>query len=396
VYKAAKVTFLPGSKPGIALLALLLMLPALAAFFTDHDARSLWEKRQLTTWSTVVDAESAKQFFSGLEDYLDDHIGFALELNRSYRQVQFYLFGDSPVANVDIGEDGFVFLNAQPIDKPFSQITKLCMPRPRQVDITQKAIEQLAAVVTGRQINMTFAVVPSKLLLYADRLPNTVPKSIREACINLDPQDSLPGQLVRRAVNVSYRVYYPIEHMLELRDEDAFYPPQNFHANSRINHEFGRGLLQQLGIEPGTKYSDGAYLAEVKADITMLGFTRSINTWRYPYQDYKVKKMLRKPEWVSQYYAKARDFSMYSTSNPASERTAVVLSNSFGAYIAPHLAPGFKTTYHINLLTLAEDETVPFFEALLARTQPTDVIYLVHDGALPNQPLQRLARKISQ
>jgi len=389
-----KVVFKTGSRPGIIILALILMIPALAAFFTDHEARSSWENRPLASWSSVREAESAKQLFSSLEDYLDDHIGFALALNRIYRQVQFYLFADSPIANVNLGEDDFVFLNAHGVNHPYAQLVQLCEPRPYQVTRSKKAIETLAHVLAERQIRMTFAVVPSKPVLYPDRLPDTVPRHIREACLGLNPEDNIPGQLVQRLRAAPLQVYYPVETMIALRDEKEFYPPQNFHANSMINHVFAQGLLLELGIEPGNQYSDGAHLTKIKADMTMLGFEREATAWSYPYFAYQVEKQFQEPQWVLKTYERAQDFFTYTTGNPASGRTAILLSNSFGAYIAPHLAPGFKTLYHINLVNLRAGEARPFFEDLIAKTRPTEVIYLLHDGALPNQQLEMLANGI--
>ena len=80
IHQPAKVAFGPGSRAGIATVAVLLLVPAIAALFTDHEARSNWEKRPLASWHSVVTADGMKSRFARLEDYINDHIGFALTL----------------------------------------------------------------------------------------------------------------------------------------------------------------------------------------------------------------------------------------------------------------------------------------------------------------------------
>jgi hypothetical protein len=77
---------------------------------------------------------------------------------------------------------------------------------------------------------------------------------------------------------------------------------------------------------------------------------------------------------------------------PASGRSALLLSNSFGAFVAPHLAPGFKSLTHVNLNALQEAEAEVFLQQLMERVKPDDVIVLFHDGGIPSVPLLMLAR----
>ncbi|MFK8041444.1 hypothetical protein, partial [Congregibacter sp.] len=282
----------------IAAVALVFLLPAVAGFFTDHKARQNWEKRELAAFPDVRQAESAKTFFPELESFVNDHIGFAMSLNKTYRMLQFYLFGDSPVANVDVGEDGFVFFNAHSAARPHAALRKSCIARMPQVKSVELAMEQFGSSVRRRGASISYALVPSKPLLYPDRLPRTVPAPVRRACTSLDPMLSTAGLLKSRSEGKDYLIHFPVEELLELRDEPAFYPPGNFHSASMINHVFAKGLLRSLGIEPGDSYSKGARLGEIGADMRVMGFTRRVEAWRYPYADYGVKVSRAKPEWV--------------------------------------------------------------------------------------------------
>lgn len=123
----------------------------------------------------------------------------------------------------------------------------------------------------------------------------------------------------------------------------------------------------------------------------MLGFRRRVKAWTYNYAPYQVKRKRSHPRWIKEYYAAAKGFNLYTTGRPASERRAVVLSNSFGTFVAGHLAPGFSELYHVNLNHLTPAEAGPFLAAVLDRTKATDLIYLVHDAGLPSEALKRMA-----
>ncbi|MFT4767884.1 MAG: hypothetical protein ACI8RN_001014 [Glaciecola sp.] len=378
----------------IVCVAFTFLLPALAGFFTNHQARQNWEKRELASLPNVMQAQSSKDFFKGLEGFIDDHIGFATPLNRIYRQFQFYVFNDSPIANVDVGDDGFVFFNAHSATRPYAAIKKLCKPSAPHVKKTERAMASFAAVVRGYGATISYAIVPSKPLLYPENLPATVPAPHRKACMSLDPMDSAAGQLRKGSSGKNYRVHFPVEKLLSMRDQPAFYPPGNFHSASMINHEFAGGLLQSLGIDPGAAYSKGAKLSVISADMRALGFVRRVQAWTYPYADYRVSVKRGEPDWVTRYYVRARDFGSYVSAKPASNRSALLLSNSFGAFVAPHLAPGFKSLTHINLNALQEAEATVFLQQLMERVKPDDVIVLFHDGGIPSSPLYMLANAL--
>ena len=396
IHQPAKVAFGPGSRAGIATVAVLLLVPAIAALFTDHEARSNWEKRPLTSWHSVVTAGGMKSRFARLEDYINDHIGFALTLNRFYRQTQFYLFGDSPVANVNVGKDGFLFVNSHSPDKPYIAIERLCEPNKVRTDRVRADMTAVAKFAAERNISTTLAVIPSKLLLYSDRLPATVPRELRKACRDLNPWNTVAGVLASEPASGPYKVYYPFDKMVTMRDREAFYPPGNFHANSMINHEFSRGLLSQLGIDLGDNYPSRPRLGQINSDLTMLGFGRRISAWKYGYKKNRLKWRRQQPEWIRDYYTNARDFKRYTAENPLSPRRALVLSNSFGAYIVGHLAPGFSELYHININHLKAGEANLFLTTVLDRVRPNDLLYIVHDAGLPSTPFTELAKSLKK
>ena len=66
-----------------------------------------------------------------------------------------------------------------------------------------------------------------------------------------------------------------------------------------------------------------------------------------------------------------------------------MLSDSFGAYFAPHLAAGFSELMHVNIKHLKASEVGLFLDTALRETEADKVILLVHDAGLLNQSLSR-------
>jgi hypothetical protein len=384
------------AKSSLILLAVgfLLLTPSIAGFFTDHESRSRWEKRELAKLDQALLAERPKEIFSALDAFIDDHIGFARSMNKFYRQLQFYLFGDSPIPNVSVDGNGFVFVNAFSTNNPHLRFEKTCRPTPESVANARHNIERMFKATDSAELTLTYAVVPSKPLLYADRLPKTVPVAIRKSCRSLAREQSLAGQLASTFRHRPYQFHFPLAEMIKHRQEPAFYPPENFHANSLLNHLFADSLLRTMGIDPGPAFSEGAELQAIRADITMLGFKREALAWTYPYSSYQVDSQRRQPQWIRTYFKSARDFGLFETTKPASDRVALVLSNSFGKYLSPHIAPGFRKLHHISLNDIKLKEIQKGLSAVLARLKPSDLIILVHDGGVMEQKLMAVSEHL--
>jgi hypothetical protein len=373
-------------KPPAALatlvLAAILAIPAIATFSTDHLARSSWEKRPLAEFPLLSDHRE-KSYFAELENFIDDHIGLALELNQAYRKLKFYVYRDSPLANIVVGDDGFVFLSSHDATSPYAIFESLCVEKTRLplVRRIRFGVSSIALGVLTMDLRPSFAIFPSKPVLYPDKLPNSLPQKFRQACTGFASRPNLPGVLAKEWPDY---IYYPLAEFQTLKNQLAFYPPENFHANGKSAHEFARGFLATIDIEVGADFDAGRTKNMTEADLKVLGFTRQVEAWSYPYSSYGVVKDNQQPEWVKRYYPRATDFAHYKTQTPASQRVALVLSNSFGVFVAPHLAPGFEEIYHININHLAAENTQALLAAMLDKYAFTDVIFLMHDGSLMN------------
>lgn len=384
----------PAAKLALLSVSLVLALPAIVGLAGDNEDRTRRENRTLAALPEFRSAENLAGYFSSLEDWIDDHMGFVGPVNEVYRKVQFYGFRDRPVPNVDVGAEGFVFLNSHQADNPNARYRTYCEPAAPRIRMTTNALSRLGVAARRTGIALTVAVVPSKVSLYPERLPVTVDARWRNACQSLTLAESLPGQVAQGLSGAPVRFVYPLASISARKNSLDYYPPGNFHADSRINHDFSHIVLDAMGIPVGDGYDVEGTHRVVGSDIAVLGFRRRAPAWTFSYGTYGVEPSRQKPVWINEYFPRTNDFGMFETANPASERVALMLSNSFGMYMAPHLAPGFRRLYHVSM----NNFTAPLMNAgigpLIEGTAPTDLVILLHDGGFNAGQLMNLAEAI--
>ncbi|GAB5415567.1 MAG: hypothetical protein Cons2KO_31700 [Congregibacter sp.] len=374
-----------GARTAVIAMAVIFAFPMLLMPWSDDRARTAWEKRPLTEFSQVIDAVGSAGFFPTLDDYFDDHVFAALEAARIYRKVQFLWFDESPQPNIAIADDGFVFLTSHGVNRPFGSLERLCTPAERHPGEIHEGLQRLAEELAERDVRLSVAVVPSKLSLYADRLPATVPQELREACDRTVPERTVAARLLERQETARYLMLYPFEALYALRDTPQFYPPQNFHADSRVNHEYALLYFESRGLQPPPGYTSAPTLVAAHADLRSMGFLRNTQVWRYGYQGEAFAPDRDQPDWLSEHSIAPRGYRHFTNDAMQTGRTLMV-SDSFGAYLAPHFAPAYVSLTQLNIKHFSEDvaQRDALLHAALQATEAEELIILLHDVGLPN------------
>lgn len=378
-------TFDSASRKWLLILLVIFSIPAVASFFTDHNERSEWEKRKLATLPTLENPSEVNQYFSEMDSYINDHIGFALDFNKIYRQMVYYVFQDSPVENISYGKNGFTYLNSHTTKHINSSFNMICKKGRKfhQIPNIKQSLTSIHQHFKQRGYPVSFGIAVTKVALYPENLPDSTPPSLVKACQKYIQSDNLLTRLHDKSTDEMV-FHYPQKELLTLKHDPYFYPKENFHWNGMSAHYFSKGLLSRMGIAVDGGSYDKKYMTTVNSDLSQLGFIRRAKAWRYPYSDYGIKTTRKSPELVKQYYRNARDYTEFETDAPLTNETALVLSNSFGAYTAPHLAPAFKKLYHINISQVREEEEESIYGELIDRLNPDKIIFIFHDDAMIN------------
>lgn len=376
------------------LLAALLAIPGVGTVFSNAAERSKWENRPLAELPKLSEFSVVSGFFKQIDDYLNDHFGFALDLNRAHRRFVFYVFGDSPASQITVGKDGYIFLNGSAgRGAQFDRLRTVCVEYASGASANSVVDEwtEILSFFEERFPRVTMLIPPSKPVLYPDKLPLSVPREIREACsqyrTNNNPAQQLALWGQGRATNVLnlYDAFY------RARFEGNFYPKENFHSSGASNHLMAHLAFAHLGLVTDARFAASRIDYTTTWDLKQFfGFPRPVVMPVFDYLGFGIKVRRGQPESVREWFEHARDFGTYLTDRPLSQRSALVISDSYGYRGAKHLAPGFKSVVWVNTNSLQAHEVAGFFGEFVRNMKPDDLIFLFHEGSLPRRALNWL------
>ena len=384
---SAKNNTLLGSSVWL-LLALLTGFLALPAFiglvWNDSSSMQKLENRKMAPLPAfALFKKDPARYIKGLDDFLKDRVGGRRLANEAYRELRYYVLKDPPLSNVSIGRDGFVFMNSHRIDRPNFVYHLLCEQQTKPSDTLFKEMDQIFTSISRyygqRGYPVTITAAPTNVSIYPDKLPLTLDKKYRDLCQAYDNNDALLYQLQRQGRQSGrYTIYYPLALFKQHRDEPYFWPKELFHWSGRSAFLFARDLLVQSGIVDTLKLDDPAEVALVGDDLVMFfGFSRKVKAYKYPYADFQTT--VKEPEWITS-LSKQKGMLHFTTANGLSQKKGLLISNSFGIELAPHLAKGFSDFYFFNLNHLRPEDASRFFSGIVDKTKP-DHIYILFDDA---------------
>lgn len=369
----------------ISLLTLLLSLPAVIGFgWNSGAALQKQENRKMAPWPPLeLLHDEPKTFIKSFEAFLKDRVGFRHFANTLYRKIRYYIFKDAPLHNISIGKDGFVFMNSHRIDKPNFVFDLLCIqqvnPSKELFSSMDQSFTNASHYYTTRGYNTTILAAPTNIAIYPDKLPLRVDRKYRDSCMSYSEENGLIFQLGRRGQDTGdYKLYYPYKQFKSHRDEPYFFPKEKWHWTGRSTYLFARDLAYHTGVLKELKTDDPAVPDFVSDDLRMFfGFERRIKALTYRYERFNTRKEI--PDWQ---FALSRNGGLahYSTNNALSNKRALLLGNSFGIELAPHLARIFQDFYYFNLNKIQKNEEENFFRTITEHTRP-DYIYILFDDA---------------
>ena len=93
-------------------------------------------------------------------------------------------------------------------------------------------------------------------------------------------------------------------------------------------------------VGAGARTFEDRYGRVIEAELSrVLGVRLKVAIRDYDYSSFGVTERDREPSFIKDWYARAADFRETTADNPMTSRTALLISNSFGAFAVRHLAP---------------------------------------------------------
>ncbi len=367
----------------IVVVAGLLSLPALIGWQNGKtlSTRALENRNMATLPRLQLLRENAPAYIKEMDAYLKDTVGLRLQANAFYRKLRYYIFHDPPLPNVTIGRDGHTFLNSPRPTSPNAFFEALCLrqgqPSQKEVDVLASTMARITSFFQRQGGHTVFAIAPSTLSLYAAKLPLRVPPVYRKACLAYPSQDHLLARLQRQGEETGlYQVFYPYELFDRHKEEYGFYPKERYHWEGKSVFLFSRHLARASGAVATLALDEPASFGRVPDDIaTFFGFARAVEGYSYPYAERA--STVRPVSWLGEFSRQGR-MSHSVTEKSLSPKTALLIANSFGEALAPHLARCFTHLYFLDLNSIRNDEQEAVFAAVSSRTRP-DYVFFVFD-----------------
>jgi alginate O-acetyltransferase complex protein AlgJ len=150
-------------------------LPGLALVRTATRTATLFENRPPAAWpQTAAAIASWSEFTGAFERAFADHFGGRNALIRVDHVVKAGVFGVSPVSNVMIGDDGWLFFlgeDGQSLNRHYRGVEAFTDDL---VDAIARELARRQAALAARGIAYFVVVVPEKFTIYPEHLPRWV------------------------------------------------------------------------------------------------------------------------------------------------------------------------------------------------------------------------------
>ena len=371
----------------ISAIALFCGLPAIAGLFTDHEARAAWENRALAKFPRPgVNLKEIHALPEKVDAYLRDHFGFAVWLNNLYRQSRIYLYADAPTKRITIGSEGFLFVTSFSGDDRYGMFRSLCTTQVKSphIENTVPAFLALLEKYQAKGYRVALGIAPTKPGLYPEKLPDTVPKKLRRACVDYGYLANTASALVAGGKSSGLAVVYPYAEFAEQKNNGNFYPRENFHWSGRSTHLFATLMLEKLGIDvPATFHRQRIDVTEPADTANQMGVAVSYHQKSFDYSHFEGVESSEVPDPLGQYLVgEWRPAGSITMGRPMSKRTALVVGNSFTKSAVQSLAPGYAETLWFQTNTITPEQINQAISAVLAAVDISDIIFITHDHGL--------------
>jgi len=374
------------------LLSAALMLPAFAIphLELDHKAREKWEKRKLTEFPVLKDAvKEPKATFAQLDDYVDDHIGGSFQIIKFRKYVHYNYLKSTGDKYITRGPTGAMFLTAPFQDptrnKPFAWWENLCVSL--QTDKQHRSyavrIKESYKLLSSRGAKVIYSSVPTKPGLIPLEGSAATPGRLKQACSEFSSGKKHIDAIENLVPKANF--FYPFDAFKARISDPKFYPNTSYHWSGESGWVFAEEFAKKYKLKLSPKWDYGPCESKlVRWDIGRLtgvaeetpGCDRNFETLelnRDPRFEFPVKPYVA--EIDDKLPNPIKHIRMVKFDNPhiKSQKTAVILSNSFGRNGADQLASLFKTTYHLS----TNGVNVPKLDKLYVHSDFLDVDYII-------------------
>lgn len=374
---ATKVKFERAAAIALVLAGLVLVIPGVMAFLSNDVKLSARHNRVLAAPPAAVDlGKRPEEFFVATRAWFRDRVGFGLDAAELYHRTQYFVFADAGASSI-VRNGKFVFLvSPSGASSRFSTLDRTCPSPEHWPEIGQRTEgewDQIKTSFEGAGFKVNLLIVPSKPLLYPDRLPVSIPAEFRRNCKKSTVDDA---PLVRLAQLDPSRIVFPIKEYAAVLDEPNFYPPQNYHSEGTSAYTAAEAFLTST-FPDRSRPKPEFVIEKTRADIwPIFGFERQGLISKPVFEG---EDITPDPVFWGRLRAKlpvAVEASSYWNNNLPDGEKALIISDSFGVFIAPYMARGFGKLDHLSTNGFSDLDLQSLFTEIVSTESYDRVIFL--------------------
>ena len=368
--------------------ALVILAAPMVVQFAQRDAPRRVENRPPTEQPAMpTSLAGLPAWTAGIDAWLKDHFGFRNSYVDALDQIHYWAFGAFTSPQILMGREGRVFLASHAAGEGYrnSLVLTSCgaaVPQARREDIARGLGMVLERTDAASPATRALAIlVPSSAALYPQHLPGWLEQQCRRAPPLLDGiVAAMPEALRPRVLNLR-----PV--LAGMDSATPAIPRTHFHwlgAGPRRSAQWiaeeALGRLPAFplptrvmrrrsditGFFPGLRLEAEVTLAdEERAGVVVCTGPSCIDAAVGP----EATRLLD-------------DVRRYDS--PAPDGRLLLLTDSFGAYVASGFTPYFRQVVQVslnNLPRMPAGDRARLREALIARYRPDTLLFLVHDYA---------------
>lgn len=243
-----KIRIAARARIAMTLVALALLVPVLGIAWQDQVKVARFHNRALSAWPASSAFASPPDYFRQARAWLADRV-WPLEAVMLQKRILYFALATPPAHKLTIAADGQVFLSSWNEVEPNVLFESLCVRA--HGDETRRglarALPDFAEYARQRSVAFDMLVVPTTATLYAQRLPRSVQRRLRDACGAV-----AAGQSALRDVDVPPGLHYlyAYDALRPYLDDPGFYPRNGWHASGKSLAVLRDAWLASIGFTP--------------------------------------------------------------------------------------------------------------------------------------------------
>ena len=370
ITKAARVIIL--------FLCLALLIPAVGIAFQNPAALENFHNRTLAKWPEAnAFVEDPTRYFHQVQKWLADRAYPIITATHFYKVIKLYVLMTPPEKRLTLGRNGFIFLNGASEHDINSMFGVICVGSHSDDTVARfkSSFAVIADYMQRTNVSVDVIIFPTMQTLYADYLPLSVPQKYREACRARSP-------LIDAQRSSNPLVMFPMQEMINARDDPAFFPKGNWHARGLSIKTVRDSYLRRLGINQSVK-DELKLTTEPSELLSPYNIDWELPTYNVINPDVQIDRarasavrnaiadLFDSPRIVVQAYK--NQSSMIPT-------TALMISDSFGNESAPIFAGAFRELLHVTTSGMEAEQLPELLKRVAAFGRIDRIIMLVQEG----------------